>query len=89
MEEAEAKQRGTWKAMGKDAKLKGKARGQRWKGLAKGRNGPPNANGEDVGYNGAVGAGKSAAEEPSTNGVEKLQLGSEPAPEGEKAVAAT
>jgi hypothetical protein len=37
LEEAQARERGTWKALGKDAKTKGKARQRHWRILAKGR----------------------------------------------------
>ncbi|KIW01634.1 uncharacterized protein PV09_06821 [Verruconis gallopava] len=50
MEGAEARERGSWKAVGKDAKLKGKAMGRRWKGFVHGRGGEDpasNADGED------------------------------------------
>jgi hypothetical protein len=80
MEDGQAREdRGPWKAMGKDAKLKGKARGQRWKGLAKGRS-QPNANGEgeekdeDDGVTEGVDkltVGENGNKETSANGVEQ------------------
>jgi hypothetical protein len=95
-EEAEARERGTWKAMGKDAKLMGKAKGQRWKVIAKGRGegGAPNANVEGGAKVGGIedGDGKPEAaavtDELPTNEVAKMQLDSASKPEGEKAAAA-
>lgn len=77
MEEAEAKQRGMWRALGKDAKTKGKARRRHWRILAKGR--------DALGYGeeGArAGADAGAAVKVGNNGGEKADSGLEAADEG-------
>jgi hypothetical protein len=76
LEEQQARERGTWKALGKDAKTKGKARKRRWWILAKGRDAFAGGGGD-----GGDGADENKEEKKEVkNGGEKVAADDAPKP---------